>query len=149
MDFTNEKNKYEKIFSGYTVEALQRLGYPYRNIKNIILKIKDVMESINDEEAIDIITYFLDESKKRVVFAGIKIPTEFNMVKIRDLINKYEFPEKESRHIIQRLCNALEKKQIVYVIDLYKRPEKEIKNIKSIGDVSYDYFIRFLKKVSQ
>jgi len=148
MGHTQEKSKYAKIFSGYAVIALNQLGYSEKNIKDVILKIEDVIKFTTDEKAIHVINNFLDESTKQIIFEGNVIPIKFNMVKIRDLFEQCEFTEKEYRYIIQRICNALERKHIEYIKDLYDKTEKDIRKIKSIGNASYDFFIYFLKKIS-
>ena len=146
MDFMREKKEYAEKFSKYAINALKKLGYSEKNIKFFLAELENQIKLDNFQK---------DESNpnksseniKQVIFEGIEIPTEYNISKIRDLFERHGLMKKEHNRMTQRICNALERKHIVYVKDLYGKTKKDITNIKSIGEISFDFFIRNLNKI--
>lgn len=153
MDFIKDKNKYAKIFSGYSVMALQRLGYSKNNIIEFLTEINELIKIKTDEDAIEIIesindlNKFIIDNTAQVYFEGIMIPAKYNMVKISDLFEKYNFMGKEYNYIGKKICRALNKNGIIYIKDLYDKTKKDIMYIHVIGEISYKFFINALKQI--
>lgn len=142
-----DKKENLKIFLGYAIMSLQKLGYSENSIKNFIKEMENVIKFISDAEATDTIDKFLDDSTKQVVFDEIKIPTEYNMWTIAEFFEKVNSNDKKHKSYMNRLYFSLKNVNIIYIKDLYNKTPEEIKNIKHIGSQSYDFFIKTLKKI--
>jgi len=148
MSYIYEKNNYLKIFLGYYIMAMKKLGYSEKSIKIHLDEIDKTIKFGNDAEAIDIIDKFNNDSIKQVVFEGIEIPIEYNIIKINELFEKYGFMGKENNYLGKKICRALHREDIVYVKDLYGKTKEEITHIHDIGKRTYDFFIFAIRQIS-
>ena len=142
-----EKNEHLNIFLGYTVMALKELGYSETNVKDIITKIETMKSYIRAAEAAETLNDFLDDSTKQVIIEDYYIPTEYNMVKISDLLNGYEFTDEKTKSSCSRVYKAFSYRQIVYIKDLYGKNRSDLTRIHNVTDKSFDLFIQTLKQI--
>jgi len=153
IDFMREKKKYDEIFLGYSIITLKRLGFSEKNIREFLTEIRQLQKIKTDEDAIEaiksieVIHKTLNDSSIQVLFEGIIIPIEYNMIKIGDLFEKYNFMGKEYKYIGKKICRALNKNGIIYIKDLYGKTKEDIMYIHIIGEVSYKFFIDALKEI--
>jgi len=142
-----------KIYEGYTVMTLKRLGYSDKNIKDFLIEIEELMKIKTDEDAIEImetiksINTVPDNDTNQVIFEGINIPVEYNNEKISDLFEQYGFMGKEYKYKGKKVSRALSKGGIIYIKDLYKKTKKDIMYIHVIGEASYNFFIYALQQI--
>ena len=144
MNYMSEKNKTNEaaeIFSKYAVNALNKLGYSEKDIREFLLELENQIKINNNPDKLS------EDDMRQIIFEEIEIPVKYNLIKIRELFEQHEFMKAENRYIAQRICNAFERKRIVYIKDLYGKTKKDITDIKSIGEVSYEFFIHALTKI--
>jgi len=148
MNFTDKNNEKLTIYLGYSIMSLKKLGYSEKNIKEFLKEINNMIQFKSETEAIDTINKFLDEAKRQVVFEGIKIPIEYNMMKIIELFDEFGFMGKDNNYMGKKICRALYKENIIYMKDLYEKTKEDITHIHVIGDISYKFFIYALQQIS-
>lgn len=139
-----EINEYKKMFLGYSIITLKRLEYSEKQIREFILEINDIMQFTKKEKAMDTINIFFDDCTKQVIFEGNKIPIEYNMMKIKELFENFEFSDKKHKSLTKRVCNAFENNNIVFIKDLYDKERKKLINIRNISIHSYNIFVETL-----
>ena len=141
------ENEKTTIFLGYVIITLKELKYREIAIDDFIKKFERITKRIDEREAVDIFNKFIGNSTKQVIFEGIYIPVEYNMAKIRDIFESNDFIGKEYGYSVNRVFNALYRKNILLVKDLYGKTKKDIIRMGGIGEGSYNFFAQGLKKI--
>ena len=145
----NNDNLNKKIWAGYAIFTLQQLKCANIFITNFLDELENTMNQINETTALEIIDNFYNETNEqvKVIFEGIDIPSEYNLVEISALFENYGFMGKEHNYMGKRICNALKKENIIYIKHLYKKTKSDILYVRSIGENAYKSFYFFLKTI--
>ena len=137
----------KKVFEGYAILALQNLGHSESDIHDFINKFDNLVERVKEDKALEIVNDFLNDSQRQIIFEGIEIPKKYNMAKINDLFAEYDLLGGEYGYIGKKICRALNFAEIIYIKDLKFKNKKELMQISSFGQKSYDFFIFALKNL--
>ena len=148
----NRHDEYKEIFLGYSIIALQELGYSEKDMKEFLDAIGGAMAHTNEVEAADMLKSFLEGSiaTRQVIFEGIIVPKEYNLVKIRAVFEQHNLMGSEYDYKGGRLFNALQRGSytaIIYFKDLYKKTRRDIMRVKGVGDTLCDFFVSSLGKI--
>ena len=149
MSFIQEKINIVKSYLGYSVISLQKQGYSDEDIKIYIGEIEKFINLINKTESTDNLIQFINENIIQVEIEDVKIPVEYNYVKIMDLIKEYGLAENENNNIYQRIRNLFKYYKIEYFIDLHKKTKDDLKSYRNFGGKAYIYFMNCLKYIFQ
>lgn len=117
----------KRIYEGYAILALQNLGYSESHIQDFLTEFENVSKYAQENEALETMVDFSDGNTRQVVFEGIEIPKEYNMVRISDLFEEHGLMGGDRSYMGKRVCSALRQSQIIYVKDLYANHELKIK----------------------
>ena len=143
----SDTNINKKVYGGYAVLALQNLGHSEKSIKDFLIELESVSEYVNEDTAFEIINNFLDGNTKKIIFEGIEIPKEYNLVMISELFEKHKFTDKKIKSVCTRVCNSFKNNSIICFKDLYCKNRNKLINMRNVGTHSYNIFVQTLKEI--